>query len=1113
MGETSPRGGDASTAVGIPSGLNRIKTRQPSRKPDDGDKLKESRTCGAPKPRTKQRQSKLGSEGHGKNDDSREGLRKGKNIARWLTSHLYKDSTQSSSSILGIEDNNSEFKAVNRQYSTGENFHEAKDSSGKQISPENVCSSKISKGLKSFSHELGPKGGISPAHPRAHSYNDLKELLGSFCWRFEAAKELVNAELSSFAGDIRDILQKNDALCPGQAMVGDLLVLAQQCIEMTSAEFRAQCELIVQDLTEKRQQCQTGLLKWLFTRMLFILTRCTRLLQFQKHSERIDEKSLNIFKKCLESVPAVEMNWMPEPGIVNSGSNCALNQKGDTEPRLQGQTSVPALPLVSWCKAEEPTDESGKTSKKNSSVFEKEPVPQYFQTNSSSPVLQCHHIEGSFPGKSVINDTILGLHHEPERSLDGFDSVICRICEEPVPTIHLESHSYICAYADKCDVNCLDVDERLFKLAEILDQIIESCSLSCHASFGSPESSRMQTSSSTIVSEGYSPKINEWRSKGVEGMFEDLHEMDTACIDDFSLANAINLKGHLGIKLNYYGAASSTGSMSSVSSTNTPKASHFDFFWLEHNNPSELEDAQQMADLADIARCVAGTDVSKEGSLEFLLACMQDLQDILQNSKLKALVIDTFGGRIENLLREKYIFSCELTDTKSPKNDSKHKESTRHLFDSSSQSSTISTPLHPMHKERTSIDDFEIIKPINRGAFGKVFLARKRTTGDLFAIKVLKKLDMIRKNDIERILAERNILITVRNPFVVRFFYSFTCRDNLYLVMEYLNGGDLFSLLRKVGCLEEDVARIYIAELVLALEYLHSLGIVHRDLKPDNVLIAHDGHIKLTDFGLSKIGLINSTVDLSGPEINGSTLFGAHSPHTNRMEDETKQSAVGTPDYLAPEILLGTAHGYAADWWSVGIILFEIITGVPPFTAECPEIIFDNILNRKIPWPHVPNDMSHEAQALVDRFLILDPHQRLGINGSSEVKAHPFFRGMNWDTLALQKAAFVPHPDSIDDTSYFVSRYTQFSSGMPDSNSTDSASDTTDSSSISGLETDECGDLADFNSSPLDLSLINFSFKNLSQLASINYDMLLQTGKDPSKCSSPSKDQVIVHRV
>ncbi|XP_057973054.1 probable serine/threonine protein kinase IRE4 isoform X6 [Malania oleifera] len=1004
MGETSPRGGDASTAVGIPSGLNRIKTRQPSRKPDDGDKLKESRTCGAPKPRTKQRQSKLGSEGHGKNDDSREGLRKGKNIARWLTSHLYKDSTQSSSSILGIEDNNSEFKAVNRQYSTGENFHEAKDSSGKQISPENVCSSKISKGLKSFSHELGPKGGISPAHPRAHSYNDLKELLGSFCWRFEAAKELVNAELSSFAGDIRDILQKNDALCPGQAMVGDLLVLAQQCIEMTSAEFRAQCELIVQDLTEKRQQCQTGLLKWLFTRMLFILTRCTRLLQFQKHSERIDEKSLNIFKKCLESVPAVEMNWMPEPGIVNSGSNCALNQKGDTEPRLQGQTSVPALPLVSWCKAEEPTDESGKTSKKNSSVFEKEPVPQYFQTNSSSPVLQCHHIEGSFPGKSVINDTILGLHHEPERSLDGFDSVICRICEEPVPTIHLESHSYICAYADKCDVNCLDVDERLFKLAEILDQIIESCSLSCHASFGSPESSRMQTSSSTIVSEGYSPKINEWRSKGVEGMFEDLHEMDTACIDDFSLANAINLKGHLGIKLNYYGAASSTGSMSSVSSTNTPKASHFDFFWLEHNNPSELEDAQQMADLADIARCVAGTDVSKEGSLEFLLACMQDLQDILQNSKLKALVIDTFGGRIENLLREKYIFSCELTDTKSPKNDSKHKESTRHLFDSSSQSSTISTPLHPMHKERTSIDDFEIIKPINRGAFGKVFLARKRTTGDLFAIK-------------------------------------------------------------------------------------------------------------LTDFGLSKIGLINSTVDLSGPEINGSTLFGAHSPHTNRMEDETKQSAVGTPDYLAPEILLGTAHGYAADWWSVGIILFEIITGVPPFTAECPEIIFDNILNRKIPWPHVPNDMSHEAQALVDRFLILDPHQRLGINGSSEVKAHPFFRGMNWDTLALQKAAFVPHPDSIDDTSYFVSRYTQFSSGMPDSNSTDSASDTTDSSSISGLETDECGDLADFNSSPLDLSLINFSFKNLSQLASINYDMLLQTGKDPSKCSSPSKDQVIVHRV
>lgn len=191
----------------------------------------------------------------------------------------------------------------------------------------------------------------------------------------------------------------------------------------------------------------------------------------------------------------------------------------------------------------------------------------------------------------------------------------------------------------------------------------------------------------------------------------------------------------------------------------------------------------------------------------------------------------------------------------------------------------------------------------------------------------------------------------------------------------------------------------------------------------------------------------------------------------------------------------------------MGIILFELITGVPPFTAEHPEIIFDNILNRKIPWPSVPGDMSYEAQDLINRFLIHDPDLRLGANGSSEVKTHPFFKGVNWDTLALQKAVFVPQPDSADDTSYFVSRYSQIPSGLPDEQDcSDSATDTSDLYSNSGLEMDECGDLAEFDSSPLNLSLINFSFKNLSQLASINYDVLLQTGKDPTKCS-PSKSR------
>ncbi|KAL1100100.1 hypothetical protein V6Z11_D05G207200 [Gossypium hirsutum] len=1078
-----------SSEVGIPSGLNRIKTprvllkEQPSSKPGE---LNESRT-------SKNKQKSV-ARGHGQ--------KSGKKMARWLLSYISRNSTQAFNNVTNIEDGVSEVKTRDKEpVRTKLGYMENKN--GKQSSAENACYRIVSKGLKSFSHELGPKGGNPSAYPRAHSYNDLKELFGSLHSRFDAAKEVVDTELATFAGDVMDVLQTIDSSSQeGRKMAEDLLLLAQQCVEMTCTEFRLKCETIVQDLTEKRQQCQTVLVKWLCTRMLFILTRCTRLLQFQKEKEPIDENSLNKFKKCLESIPAVEMSWSLTSEVADSHSANAVHQKAGGEHNLQGQNKVPLFP--------EPGGQNGITSGKGSTNSEKISAAQGSQSDFTSQEQQFCHPGGHFVGDSVTNFCYSSLHEhnhnfhgslsEPEQTLDGSDSVICRICEVAVPISHLESHSYICAYADKCALNCIDVDECLVKLAEILELIIESRNLN---SIGSPENSRMQNLSSAVTSEGYSPKISEWRNKGVEGMFEDIHEMDTASIEDSHLAS-IDFKGHLGMRLGNHGAASSTGSMTSLSSTNTPRGSHFDSFWLERNNPSELEDVQQMVDLADIARCVADTDLLKEGSHEFLLACMQDLQDVLQHSELKALVIDTFGGRIETLLREKCILACEAADIKSPTSCIEQRENSRHLSDNASQSSTVSTPLHMSHKERTTIDDFEIIKPISRGAFGKVFLARKRTTGDLFAIKVLKKLDMIRKNDIERILAERNILIAVRNPFVVRFFYSFTCRDNLYLVMEYLNGGDLYSLLRKVGCLDEEVARTYIAELVLALEYLHSVGIVHRDLKPDNILIAHDGHIKLTDFGLSKIGLINNTIDLSGPETTGTTSLDTCNLHKQQMEDRSRHSAVGTPDYLAPEILLGTEHGYAADWWSVGIILFEFITGIPPFAAECPEIIFDNILNRKIPWPSVPSEMSYEAQDLINRLLTHDPKQRLGANGATEVKAHAFFNGVNWDSLALQKAAFVPHTDSADDTSYFLSRFSQISGGIPENECSSSDNETYDSGSNTGPEMDECGDLAEFDSSPLNLSLINFSFKNLSQLASINHDVLVQSGKDSAK-SSPSR--------
>lgn len=1035
MAGTTRNDGESSTssvAVGIPTGLNRIKTRIASGSDDNSHLSSNNHLNKSITSRFKQNHQRSFSKGFVKLHSSREGLRKGKKIARWFASHLSKDSDRAvKDKPPEAEKSNHEVKAFDKEALPGKQQKVERGTFGRQTAE------KMPEVLKSFSHELGPKGGIRPSYTRAHSFSDLKELLRSLRSSFDAAKELVNTELVCFKGEVIELSEKSDTLSlEEQKLIEELLILAKLCIEMSCLEFRSKCESIVQDLTTKRHDCQTGPLKWLFTRMLFILTRCTRLLHFEKHSEHIDEVSLLKLKECLEKIPSYETSRLLNLGIVES-----------------------VIPREISTRSEEPI-------------------------SLNDPIIESPRFEDS------QNDILPKIQQsELEMNMGNNDSVICRICEEYVPACHLESHSYICAYADKCDIQGIDVNESLLALAEILEQIIDSSMLSAHAADDSPHA-QMQN----FNADGCSPKVSEWRNKGVEGMFEDLHEMDTACIEDsLTPVGFVNLKS---LK-SQFGPPSLTGSMTSASSTNTPRAANFDLFWLEHNHSSELEDVEQMTNLKDIARSAAETDLMEESSHEVMLTCMQELQEVLQHSKLKALVIDTFGHRIEKLVREKYTLSCELEDANKRMSDVGYP-----LLDTASQSSSVSTPSHPLHKDRTSIDDFEIIKRISKGAYGKVFLARKRTTGDLFAIKVLKKMDMLRKNDIERIVAERNILITVRNPFVVKFFYSFTSRDNLYLVMEYLNGGDLFSLLRNVGCLGEDVARIYIAELVLALEYLHSLGIVHRDLKPDNILIAHDGHIKLTDFGLSKIGLMNSTGDLPRPESNEVTVSNGQPLDHEWSVDTRDCSAVGTPDYLAPEILLGTEHGYAADWWSVGVILFELLTGTPPFNSDHPERIFYNILNAK---PSIPNEMSCEAQNMIKRFLIHDPNQRLGAHGSSEVKEHPFFKGINWDTLAMQKAVFVPQPDGVDDTSYFVSRHSRSSSGtLDDQNCSDAASDTTEFCSETREKMDECGDLADFEASPCDdLSWINFSFKNLSQLASINHDVLVQNSKDVSRCSSP----------
>lgn len=212
-------------------------------------------------------------------------------------------------------------------------------------------------------------------------------------------------------------------------------------------------------------------------------------------------------------------------------------------------------------------------------------------------------------------------------------------------------------------------------------------------------------------------------------------------------------------------------------------------------------------------------------------------------------------------------------------------------------------------KAEPSIKDFEILKPISKGAFGRVFLARKIATDDLYAVKVIKKSDMIRKNMVNYVLAERRVMALSKTPFVVKLYFAFQSKDYLYLVMEYLIGGDLSSLMTATGYLEEPIAKFYIAEAIAALEYLHSNNIIHRDIKPDNMLIDQCGHLKLTDFGLCKI-MVNDSMDDKSASSDKLHIASATLKLPRKPSKRTLNRAVlGTPDYLAPELLLGIEHG------------------------------------------------------------------------------------------------------------------------------------------------------------------------------------------------------------
>lgn len=339
-----------------------------------------------------------------------------------------------------------------------------------------------------------------------------------------------------------------------------------------------------------------------------------------------------------------------------------------------------------------------------------------------------------------------------------------------------------------------------------------------------------------------------------------------------------------------------------------------------------------------------------------------------------------------------------------------------------------------------SIAHYEIIRKIGQGSFGEVFLVRHRGDRRLYAMKKLQKKDMIYKRQVNHVWLERFVLASVgEHPLVVKMHYSFQDEHHLYFIMEYLHGGDMMTMFIRKEFLPEDWARFYIAELVVAIDALHRTGIIHRDIKPDNILFRKDGHICLSDFGLSKSLMQPSERDwlaITSAEYVNRPNFIEHIrrgdvdlPLAYRVRlwkalaKEYAFSQVGTPNYIAPEVLQDHSYSESCDWWSVGVILFEMLVGCPPFCSRNPAHVTSMICQWKR-YFHFPRElpasrMSPAARDLICR-LICDSRTRLGAKrGLEEFKEHPFFEGIDWDNLARTPAPFIPELESEEDTRYF----------------------------------------------------------------------------------------------
>lgn len=294
-------------------------------------------------------------------------------------------------------------------------------------------------------------------------------------------------------------------------------------------------------------------------------------------------------------------------------------------------------------------------------------------------------------------------------------------------------------------------------------------------------------------------------------------------------------------------------------------------------------------------------------------------------------------------------------------------------------------------KGKYSFTDFQILRTLGTGSFGRVHLVRSVHNSRYYAIKVLKKVQIVKMKQVEHTNDERRMLKLVEHPFLIRMWGTFQDSRNLFMVMDYIEGGELFSLLRKSQRFPNPVAKFYAAEVTLALEYLHSHNIIYRDLKPENILLDKNGHIKITDFGFAK-----------------------------EVPDVT-WTLCGTPDYIAPEVVTTKAYNKSVDWWSLGILIYEMLTGYTPFYDQTPMKTYENILLGQVRYPSY---LHPDAIDLLQKLITKDLTRRLGNlqGGSNDVKTHPWFSEVIWEKLFskdIETPYEPPIQSGVGDTSLF----------------------------------------------------------------------------------------------